>query len=277
MTKLFAIAAAAGLLTAFVTLGVAQDHGHLNIGATSTNQGSMLIFENGPDFHPATDYVKTLFYTNGGRYAGYYQGNITLTALPATEAYAGPHPRAAALGSWLWASISRVEGPAGGAFQFWESGVNEPTISIPSGSSATNEWRVSESNGNAGLDPYGHIHGRRFTATLPGVYTVYFRAVDRSHNGSGGSAIHTSSELLPVTFQAGVNLVALGRAGGVTSVAFGTYGGNRFTVESASGVGSNSTWSAVSQPVSGNDRWQTLTHTNGNPAQFYRVRLDVAP
>jgi len=57
-------------------------HSHLNAGAVSTNQNAQLIWANGADFAASSGYVKTLEYTNDGRFAGYYQGGITPTALP---------------------------------------------------------------------------------------------------------------------------------------------------------------------------------------------------
>src|SRR5689334_5206611 len=68
----------------------AQDHGHLSAGAVSQNNGAQTVWENGADFVASSGYVKTLDLTNSGRFAGYYQNNITLTALPATSAYGGP-------------------------------------------------------------------------------------------------------------------------------------------------------------------------------------------
>lgn len=62
---------------------------------------------------------------------------------------------------------------------------------------------LSESDGSPESDPYGHIHGRRFTATKPGVYTAWFRAFDTSVNGANGGPIHAPSEALPIRFLAG--------------------------------------------------------------------------
>jgi hypothetical protein len=100
----------------------AQLHGHLNAGAVGTHQNDALIWANGADFAAQSGYVKTLDYTNSGRYAGYFQQNITLTALPATAAHAGPDPQAPALGSYIQARMSCVAVPPGGSFAFWENG-----------------------------------------------------------------------------------------------------------------------------------------------------------
>src|SRR5690349_1583178 len=100
----------------------AQSHGHLNIGAVGTGQGDQLTFDNAAIFSTNTGYIMTLTHTNGGTYAGYYQGNITLTALAATPSFGGPVPNAPAPGSQVWAEIVSVDGPAGGAFNFWDTG-----------------------------------------------------------------------------------------------------------------------------------------------------------
>src|SRR5213075_2344586 len=92
----------------------AQDHGHLNAGAETQLPGSKLIFANGADFATNSGYIKTLTYTNGGTYAEYFQGNTTLTVLPATATYAGPDPLAPALGSYIFAQLVSLDGPDGG-------------------------------------------------------------------------------------------------------------------------------------------------------------------
>src|ERR1051325_9028096 len=94
----------------------AQDHGHLNAGAETQLPGSKLIFANGADFATNSGYIKTLTFTNGTVYAGYFQGNTTLTVLPATAAYAGPAPQAPALGAYIFAHLVSLEGPPGGEF-----------------------------------------------------------------------------------------------------------------------------------------------------------------
>src|SRR2546423_7197828 len=111
----------------------AQDHGHLNAGAESRQPGSKLIFANGADFSTNSGYIKTLTFTNATTYAGYFQGNTTLTVLPATAAYAGPDPAAPALGAYVFAQLVSLDGPERGEFGFWDVGATEPTIRIKSG------------------------------------------------------------------------------------------------------------------------------------------------
>src|SRR5512145_3103624 len=84
-------------LALLAPLPLVAQHSHLDAGATGRQQNDPLLWNNGHDFTASFGYVKPLEYTNAGRYAGYFQGGITPTALPATAANAGPHPQASAL------------------------------------------------------------------------------------------------------------------------------------------------------------------------------------
>lgn len=268
MKKLFV-----GLSLVLTLVSHAQDHGHFNIGAVGTAQNDPLIFANADIFDTAANYVKTLTYTNGGQYAGYYQGNITLTGLAATEAHAGPENFAAALGVQIHAQLVAVEGPAGGAFAFWEVGATTPTISLTSGTTGTNTFRISENDGSPGSDPYGHIHGRRFTATKPGIYTVSFRAFDFSTNGVDGSPIHAPSSVVQVCFQAGVNIKAIQPRANGTDITFSAPIGQNWVVEASDRVTTNAVWTTLSTPVTGDDYFHTFTdEAPVTGSRFYRTR-----
>lgn len=261
-------------LSLFVSVSInAQDHSHLNIGAAGVAQNDPLIFANRDVFETAADYVKTLTFTNGGPYAGYYQGNITLTGLAVTEAHAGPEDFAAAPGTQIHAQLLAVTGPAGGVFSFWEAGAISPTISLTSGTTGTNTFRISENDGSPGSDPYGHIHGRRFTATKPGIYTVSFRAFDFSTNGVGGGPIHTPSSVVQIYFQAGVNLKAIEPDVDRTRVTFSAPIGKSWVVEASDSVATNAIWSAISAPIVGDDYFHEITdETPVAGKRFYRTR-----
>jgi hypothetical protein len=249
-------------------------HGHLNAGAQSTNQNAQLIWANGGDFIASSGYVKTLNYTNAGRFAGYYEGGITLTALPATVAHAGPDPAASALGSYLQFSLACLEGPQGGEFGFWDVGSTNPSISLVVGQTSTNLWRLSESDGSPGSDPYGHIHGRRFTATRSGVYKIGFTAFDTSTNGAASGPIHTASAELPVWFQAGVNIQSVepDYEDGHVHVRFGATAGFSWQVEASTSLGPSALWLPAGNPVTGADVFVELIHDSSPGFQrFYRV------
>lgn len=195
-------------------------HGHLNVGAVGTAQGDALNFANGAIFASSSGYVKELPLATSGARAGYYSGSITLTALAATVANGGPVTGAPALGSFIQYGIVSVTGPDGGTFSFWEEGASVPTISYSVGYATVLPTLIELSDssigaGTAGADPFGHLHGRNFTATVPGEYTVGFQAFDTSVNGAGGGPIHAPSSVLSIKFNAvpepgTVALVALG-------------------------------------------------------------------
>jgi hypothetical protein len=238
---------------------VAQDHGHLNIGASS----GKLTFDNGADFSGA--YVKTLIFTNAGKYANFYQGNITFTALHSTNAFGEIDPAAPGLGAFVVAAVVSVEGPAGGEFAFWDStGV---TASFQTGTTnGTFRFNVSDADLGAGQpagDAFGHIHGRRFTATKPGIYTVGFRVHDISANGPR----YAPSDVQFLTFQAGVNMVAIHPASGMLT--FGAAAGYSWQLEATSDL---VTWIPIGGPLTGNDTLLDIEDA-APPGQirFYRV------
>lgn len=263
----------AGLSLIVSLVGFSQDHSHFNIGAATTAQNDPLIFANRDIFETATNYVKTLTLATNGTYAGYYQGNITFTGLAATEAHAGPEDFAAALGTKIHAQLVAVAGPAGGVFSFWETGATTPTISLTSGTTGTNTWQVSENDGSPGSDPYGHFHGRRFTATTPGIYTVSFRAFDFSTNGMGGGPIHPPSSIVQVYFQAGVNLKAIEPDVDHTHITFSAPIGKTWVVEASDSAATNAVWMTISTPLLGDDYFHEITdETPVEGKRFYRSR-----
>ncbi|MGV3772685.1 MAG: hypothetical protein ACO1QB_07270 [Verrucomicrobiales bacterium] len=255
----------------------AQDHGHLNIGAVSHAQGSQLIFENGPDFAPASGYVKTLVFTSTGKYAGKYNGNITLTALHSIDAFGDPVPNSPAPGSFIVAEIVSVDGPQGGAFEFWDAtSTTEPTYSLPVGiSDAQKFFEVSDAAigaGQPGADPFGHIHGRRFTVTKPGIYTVGFRAHDQSTNGSEEGSIHQSSEVATVRFQGGHNLLNVMVADGQAHVSYVATAGFTWQLEFKNSI-EETAWTLVGEPRIGSDI--VLTEVDARPmdqSRIYRLK-----
>ena len=256
----------------------AQDHGHLNAGAESQLPGSKLIFANGANFATNSGYIKTLTFTNATAYAGYFQGNTTLTVLPATAAYAGPDPQAPALGAYIFAQLVSLEGPSGGEFGFWDTGATSPTITIKSGETGgTNLWRLTEADGSPDTDPYGHIHGRRWTLTKPGIYKLGLRVLDLSTNGPAGGPIHAPSDTLSTYVQAGVNIVWIEPDIDHTHVRFTAPLGNNWQVETSDSLTTDAIWTAVGDPVIGADAIREVADESpvvGN--RFYRLK-GIAP
>ena len=273
------LALALGLALSVHTPTQAQ-HGHLNAGAVGTNQNDLLNWANGADFVASSHYVKTLFYTNGGRYADYFQGGITPTALPATLRNAGPDPAAAALGSYLQFSMACLEGPEGGKFNFWESTGATPVLSLAPGETSAKLWRLSEHDGSPGSDPYGHIHGRRFTATKAGIYKIGFTAHDTSANGAGGGPIHKPSAQLPVWFQAGVNFASIepDYEEGHVHLRFGAAAGYSWQVEYSRQLSAAANWLPTENAVTGADYFTALIHdVPPGEQRFYRVKGTALP
>lgn len=252
----------------------AQDHGHLNAGAASQTPGSKLIFANGADFATNSLYVKTLTLTNATQYAGYYQGNTTLAVLPATPAFAGPDPQAPALGSYIFAQLVSLDGPEGGEFGFWDTGATSPTLTIKSGEGGgTNIWRLTQADGSPETDPYGHIHGRRWTLTKPGLYVLGLRLLDLSTNGIGGDPIHAQSELLYTYVQGGVNVVSAEPDEDHTHVRVTAPLGTNWQLEASDSLSGTATWTPIGNPVTGVDAIREVvdeTAVVGN--RFYRLK-----
>jgi hypothetical protein len=242
----------------------------LNAGA----QGAQLYFANAPDFVDSSGYVKTLTFAGTGRYAGYFQGNITLTALATTAEHGGPDPNASAPGSFLQFSMAVLEGPNDGSFGFWESTGSTPALGLLPGESSTNLFRLTESDGSPGSDPYGHFHGRRFTATKEGIYKVAFRVFDTSTNGVNGGPIHAPSDALAVYFQAGINIASITRTGMVATVRYGSATNNIYTLEYKTNLTDN-LWLPASEPSLGNELFQELQDRLAiDRHRFYRIRCE---
>lgn len=176
--------------------------GHLNVGALSTAPGSQLNFVNGAAFVLSSGYVP-MNMASTGTYAGFYGSGPSITALPQTVAYGGPNPFAPSFGSYIQIRMTLESGPLGGMFSFWDTAATVPTFSLTLAGDTSPLWNLSGGTenptaGQVGADPYGHIHGRRFTTTLPGEYVIGFQAFDTSLNG----AQHIPSSMMQIRFVA---------------------------------------------------------------------------
>lgn len=252
---------------------------HIYGGATGTNQNDKLNFSNGVVFDARLSSLSLpqVLRTNGLN-TGHYRGDvITFSALPSTLPNGGPIPGHAAFGSQLAVQVVSVSGPPGGSFAFWEgdgeSDLGAITFSVPVGTTnGSNYLVISENDGAAGTDPYGHIHGRQFTTTLPGTYIVGFRVIDVSQNGTGGGPIHTPSDVLPVRFQAGVRIEAMQLFTNRVTVSFRAAPNISNRLEAVTSLGSTN-WAAVAPALRGNNNLQTITDTNPPSGhKIYRLR-----
>lgn len=185
---------------------VQAQHGHLNAGAVSPDAGAQLLWVNGALFAAESGYVQTLAYSTSGRFADTYNAGPTVTALPNSLANNGPSPFAALGGSFINMELTLISAPTGAAFSFWESTGATPAYVLNVGA-ATGLIALSEEAlgaGNPGADPYGHIHGRRFSVTTPGEYLVGFKLYDTCDYGPGATPLHTPSDTLIIKFVATV-------------------------------------------------------------------------
>jgi hypothetical protein len=211
----------------------------------------------------------------------YGGGDITFAALPATLDNGGPSLKAALPGTRIAAIVETVSGPPGGTFSFWDSfdgffDATEITFTVRTGTTGgTNRFLLSENDGSPGSDPYGHIHGRKFSATLPGIYRVGLRLVDESSNGPGSGPLQAPSETTVFLFQAGLTLTVMSIQDNTATVQFGTESNRTYRVESTSTLGSAAAWKPVGDPVVGTGRLETVA---GLPATeretYFRVRVD---
>lgn len=264
-TKIFA--ATIGIVAA-VSVANGQ-HLHFVAGTATPTPGAKLLAVNSNDFVLDTGYVRTMTLAASGPQAGHWRVSHPFIVAGATPP---PEEGAPALGAWIHMGMVSVSGPAGGEIGYWEVGATAPTIRLRVDETGTNLWHISENDGSPGSDPYGHIHGRNFTATKPGLYIIGFRFVDLSTNGIGGGALHVPSDIIPVAFQAGITLSAPAKLPNEFRVRVGAQLGRLHTLEYATNLAANATWTAGAS-VSGDDHFRVLT--DDNPAgekRFYRVR-----
>lgn len=275
------------LILMVVICRVEAQHRHLNAGARSGTAGSELGFINGATFNSASGFLVRLNATNHPVYGPIFfgGGDLTLTSLPATIDFGGPAAGAASLGTSIAAQVVSVEGPDGGEFAFWDSfdgffDATEITFRTSSGTTnGTKFFKLSENNGEPEADPYGHIHGRKFSVNKPGLYTVGLKLIDLAGNGigmgSGAGPRHSASEPFLLNFQAGTTIYRLNRVEGGISVTYGTESGKSYTLESSPKLGEETSWQKVSGPHPGTGRLETIA---GIPAaeasRFFRLRVE---
>lgn len=257
---------------------VQGQHAHLNAGAIGSLPGNPLYFTNGDAFATNSGWFLPLRWMSNGVYAGYHVGSLTLTALPATPDNGGPAVGHAAPGATLEARIVSVEGPVGGSWALWDSDGSEDaqalTFSVAVGESAGNgAFRLSENDSSPGSDPYGHVHGRKFTATVPGLYTVGVRLFDVGGNGAGGGPLHPPSTVLRIHMQAGVSIAGMEFQSGQVAVRFAAESGLAYRVErAATPLGP---WIPAADSVVGTGRIMTLSIPgSGATAEFFRLSVE---
>jgi len=268
------------VLAVLLSPAALAQHVHLNAGAAATVVGSPVSFLNGARYSAEAGYVIPLTAATSGPYAGYHHGSITFTAVPASEFLGGPVPGHALPGTHLEMRIVSVAGPAGGSFGFWETPGGEQdgtelTFSLPVGTTdGTRSFPLSENSGLADEDPFGHFHGRKFTATLPGLYRVGSQAVDTAASGPDGGPLHTPSEVLTLNFQAGVTIASTRLTEAGLELTFATTTDKSHFINRALPTTATPVWTAVAGPFPGDGRMLTVGPLpTDEPAAWFRLRL----
>jgi hypothetical protein len=205
------------LILPFAIISPLAAHDHFAVGITDSNTNGLPDVDEAlrfADGDPETKVFRLLARPVGQRGGGYYMLDEAPRTLFPVDAFSitvqsdgqydltgAHHP---ATGSWIWAEIVSVNGPAGSRFCFWETGANTPTLTLNANQAVTEaSFVLSEGIDDPGEDPAGHIHGRAWTADKAGDYVVGIRLTDRSTNGPGGGPWHTPSRTYHFRFTAG--------------------------------------------------------------------------
>ena len=267
-----------------------QAHDHLAAGAVSSAIGSQLDFQNDGDFGGDSGFVFNLTAgTDTDPYNGYYYtDDLVFVALAVTPDNGGPEPGAAGLGAHIQAQLLSIEGPAGASFGFWETaqdGVDSTNLtwSVPVPyANGTNLIFVSENEGSALADPYGHLHGRVYSFTKPGLYKATWRFVDTSTNGPSGAPVNSPSAPFYLYYQADLTVGKITVATNGVQLSFAAASNvpddnpeappTNYTLESSPTIGVDAVWTAVGDPVAGDDHLHTVVAPLAGSKVFFRLR-----
>ena len=273
------------------SIWTAHAHKHLDGGVETREVGAKLLFVNGDAYATNTGFLYRLTPTNHLALGPIYrsgtssrndpdlENNPVFTSLPVEPDNGGPHDNAPLPGALLALRIVSVDGPEGGSLSMWDSDgdfiAEQITFTVPVGTTGgTNRFFLGEGDGSPGSDPYGHIHGRRFSVDRPGLYTVGFQIVDVSTNGPAGGPLHAPSEIVPMFFQAGTSLLTPSVGPDGVALTFGTETLRTYFVESSPVLGPDAEWAGLGEPVIGNGRLHTtapIALTAGS--RFFRLRV----
>jgi len=212
-------------------------------------------------------------------YPGLFQSDATFVSLPATLWTGGPAPNCAAAGAYVEAQVISVSGPAGGEIGLWQENEDATQttklLTIPVDTNGgTNRFNVSEGVLTPdGPDPFGHIHGRRFTANKPGLYVVGFQLFDTSTAGPNGGAIHAPSVTNYFYFQSGFFIDSISRTNTSVTLRFGVSPFKSYVLEGNANLATTNWVTLDGFLGNSHSHLQLLTDTNAiAPARFYRVR-----
>ena len=147
----------------------------------------------------------------------------------------------------------------------------------------TNLIYVSESDGSPGSDPYGHLHGRVYSVTKPGLYTATWQYVDTSTNGPGGGPVDLPSLPFSTYYQADLTIAGIASDTNAVNVTFATPSNqpddlstppSNYTLESSLTLGPSALWQQVGDVIVGDDTLHAITVPKTNSTAFFRVGSD---
>lgn len=274
---------------AFAVWRAGAQHVHISAGAYSPAQNEPLVFVEGYLFDTNSYsgvYPACLFMVkddpNVPFYPGLYTSDVSFTSRPATIFTGGPALYAAEGGTYVELIIRSVQGPPGGVLGFWqEDDEFAPTtatqlFSIPVGTlNSTNRFHLTQSPEQGGwdYDPYGHVHGRRFTLNKPGLYIVGMQLVDTSTTGANNGPHHSPSLTNYFYFQAGLTTQLLSKSNSVARVRFGLRGFKDYYLEANNNLSTTNWTTLLYERGTTHSDLHTVTDTNAtNVTRFYRVR-----
>jgi hypothetical protein len=230
-------------------------------------------------FYALDEQPRTLFPTEAFSFTALSDGQYEVAS-----------PLHAHTGAYLWLEITAVSGPAGGHLGFWNENASfffdAPSVSFATGQ-PTGNYRLVLSEGidEVTEDPFGHIHGRSWTADKAGDYYLSVRLVDLSTTGPGGGPWHTPSQTYVYHFKAGPDFQPTGQVVGNSYVLTwasqmgisNTQTGMVFQVERSTTLAANS-WQNVGT-VTGTTADTVIFTDNSPPAgrAFYRLKYAWGP
>ena len=269
-----------------------QAHDHMPAGATSISPGATLQYDPfATDYTTNSSFVFALTAgTTDDPYLGYYYtDDQVFIALAATLDNGGPETGHAAPGTYVQVKLLSVQGPPGASFGFWEtteSGVDSTnltwSVTVPY-QNGTNLIHVSESEGSPGSDPYGHIHGRIYSVTEPGLYMATWQFVDTSTNGPGGGLVDLPSAPFSTYYQANLTIAGITKDTNGVNVIFAAPSNqpddlstppSNYTLQSSPTLGVGANWQQVGDVIVGDDTLHTITVPMTNTSAFFRLGMD---
>ncbi len=269
-----------------------QAHDHMPAAATSSSPGATLQYDPfATDYTTNSGFVFALTAgTTDDPYLGYYYtDDQVFIALAATPDNGGPETGHAAPGTYVQVKLLSVQGPSGASFGFWETpenGVDSTnltwSVTVPY-QNGTNLIHVSESDGSPGSDPYGHIHGRIYSVTKPGLYIATWQFVDTSTNGPGGGPVDLPSAPFSTYYQADLTVAGITSGTNGVNVIFAAPSNqpddlstppSNYTLLNSPTLGAGANWQQVGGVIVGDDTLHSVTVPMTNTSTFFRLGMD---